>query len=383
MASVRLTRPPHPRLLLDFSSYDPRPPINPPTIPADIYNAFLHPAVPLTIAILYATTVHYYNSKATGQPYWLSKTKAFKYGVLLHNLGLAVYSLWTFIGMTRILHGTIIGPNLLSVPAAERVSGVASTILGFVDSFCKIQDRSASPSALAGMGIAAQGGYSNFSSSSSHLTIDVSGTELVRPGLWNAGLGYYGWIFYLSKFYEVIDTMIIIAKGKKSSSLQTYHHAGAMVSMWAGIRWMAPPIWIFCWYNSGIHTLMYTYYTLSTLNIRVPNAIKRSLTTMQITQFLVGGSGAAIHLFIKYRASGEDGEYVRCLSHMGQELAVVINCVYLTPLTFLFVRFFIRSYLSPGKSGAKKVEKQRAVNEVKAEGESSAVAKEGGVFKRA
>ncbi|RPB21178.1 hypothetical protein L211DRAFT_760994, partial [Terfezia boudieri ATCC MYA-4762] len=280
----------------------------PPTIPADIYNAFLHPAVPLTIAILYATTVHYYNSKATGQPYWLSKTKAFKYGVLLHNLGLAVYSLWTFIGMTRILHGTIIGPNLLS------------------------------------------GGYSNFSSSSSHLTIDVSGTELVRPGLWNAGLGYYGWIFYLSKFYEVIDTMIIIAKGKKSSSLQTYHHAGAMVSMWAGIRWMAPPIWIFCWYNSGIHTLMYTYYTLSTLNIRVPNAIKRSLTTMQITQFLVGGSGAAIHLFIKYRASGEDGEYVRCLSHMGQELAVVINCVYLTPLTFLFVRFFIRSYLSPGKS---------------------------------
>ena len=103
---------------------------------------------------------------------------------------------------------------------------------------------------------------------------------------------------------------------------------------------------------------------------------------MQITQFLVGGSGAAIHLFIKYRASGEGGEYVRCLSHMGQELAVVINCVYLTPLTFLFVRFFIRSYLSPGKGGAKKVEKKE-VKEVKAEGESSGVAKEGGVVKRA
>ena len=103
---------------------------------------------------------------------------------------------------------------------------------------------------------------------------------------------------------------------------------------------------------------------------------------MQITQFLVGGSGAAIHLFIKYRASGEDGEYVRCLSHMGQELAVVINCVYLTPLTFLFVRFFIRSYLSPRKGGAKKVEKKE-VKEVTAEGKSSGVAKEGGVVKRA
>lgn len=104
---------------------------------------------------------------------------------------------------------------------------------------------------------------------------------------------------------------------------------------------------------------------------------------MQITQFLVGGSGAAIHLFIKYRASGEDGEYVRCLSHMGQELAVVINCVYLTPLTFLFVRFFIRSYLSPGKGGAKKIERKEEVKEVKAEGESSGVAKDGGVIRRA
>ena len=51
----------------------------------------------------------------------------------------------------------------------------------------------------------------------------------------------------------------------------------------------------------------------------------------------------------------------------------MINCVYLTPLTYLFVRFFIRSYLSPGKKGAKKVEQVREVN---AEGESSGVAKD-------
>jgi len=68
---------------------------------------------------------------------------------------------------------------------------------------------------------------------------------------------------------------------------------------------------------------------------------------------------------------------------MGQELAVVINCAYLTPLTFLFVRFFIRSYLSQGKGGARKVEKKEEVKDVKAEGESSGVAKEEGVIKRA
>ena len=44
----------------------------------------------------------------------------------------------------------------------------------------------------------------------------------------------------------------------------------------------------------------YTYYTLSALGYRVPNFVKRTLTTMQITQFLVGASFAAVHLFVSY-----------------------------------------------------------------------------------
>jgi len=76
--------------------------------------------------------------------------------------------------------------------------------------------------------------------------------------VWNEGLAFWGWIFYLSKFYEVLDTAIIIAKGKRSSTLQTYHHAGAMLCMWAGIRYMSPPIWMFALVNSGIHALMVT-----------------------------------------------------------------------------------------------------------------------------
>ena len=74
--------------------------------------------------------------------------------------------------------------------------------------------------------------------------------------LWNEGIAFYGWLFYISKFYEVMDTLIILAKGKRSSLLQTYHHAGAMICMWAGIRYMSPPIWMFVCVNSGIHALM-------------------------------------------------------------------------------------------------------------------------------
>lgn len=74
--------------------------------------------------------------------------------------------------------------------------------------------------------------------------------------IWNEGLAFYGWLFYLSKFYEVVDTAIVLAKGKETSFLQTFHHTGAMMSLWAGIRYMSPPIWMFVFINSGIHALM-------------------------------------------------------------------------------------------------------------------------------
>lgn len=244
--------------------------------------------------------------------------------------------------------------------------------------------------------------------------------------LWNEGLAFFGWLFYLSKFYEVLDTVIILAKGKRSSLLQTYHHAGAMMCMWAGIRFMSPPIWMFVQFNSGIHALMYFYYTLAALGIKVPNRIKKSLTTLQISQFIIGASFAFTHLVVAYqipanipyiythgvasavssaatsvasaaptivagwgpwlkkavlRAVGDEGlaenvrgpsggrfgidalkaeisdhnrqeiryrlEYpkVHCLDTSGQAFAIWLNVLYLLPLTYLFGRFFVTSYL--------------------------------------
>jgi len=118
--------------------------------------------------------------------------------VLLHNLFLAVYSLWTFIGMAGAINRSIVTSR--GVP-------------GVVESLCKIRPETR----FEGVEIREMEG---------------------GVGLWEEGLAFYGWLFYLSKFYEVLDTAIIIAKGKKSSLLQTYHHAGAMICMWAGIRFV-------------------------------------------------------------------------------------------------------------------------------------------------
>lgn len=175
----------------------------------------------------------------------------------------------------------------------------------------------------------------------------------------------------------------------------------------------------------------------------IPQALKRSLTTMQIIQFLVGATYATLHSFVSYtvtvqvpsipatississsasviatsaaaiatstgvsnlikkllyRAVGEEGlaenvnapafsnpaqsptpskhprvgapyipkytteiRTIPCIDTSGQTFAIWLNVIYLTPLTFLFVRFFIKSYIrrtsgaaAAGKKGGRK-----------------------------
>lgn len=173
------------------------------SIPNSLYHAFLDPRVPLTIAALYATIVHTFNTRSNGTPYRIAKTRGFKLFVIAHNLFLAVYSLWTFVGMCMAVNRSIV--------TTRGVSGV-------VESLCKIRPET------------------RFGADLTQLPEDLLGQGPV--GMWEEGLAFYGWLFYLSKFYEVVDTAIIILKGKKSSLLQTYHHAGAMICMWAGIRYV-------------------------------------------------------------------------------------------------------------------------------------------------
>ena len=142
-------------------------------------------------------------------------------------------------------------------------------LAGAVDALCKIQGP-------RGIGDAAtyneSTGAWGIMNQSLRLAADGLAPDSSDVGrIWNEGLAFYGWLFYISKFYEVIDTFIILAKGKKSSFLQTYHHAGAMMCMWAGIRYMAPPIWMFVLVNAGLHALMVSYSLLTFLSVTNKN----------------------------------------------------------------------------------------------------------------
>ncbi|PVU86076.1 hypothetical protein BB561_006822 [Smittium simulii] len=103
---------------------------------------------------------------------------------------------------------------------------------------------------------------------------------------WNSGMFQLAYIFYLSKYYEVVDTAIILLKGRRSSTLQTYHHAGAIMCMFLGVYYVPSAIFYFVVVNSFIHSIMYSYYALSSLGFHPPG--KKYLTSLQITQFLLG-----------------------------------------------------------------------------------------------
>lgn len=91
--------------------------------------------------------------------------------------------------------------------------------------------------------------------------------------------------------------------------------------------------------------------------------LKRTLTAVQIAQFSIGYILGLCYLFIAYNSpharisTGRDDvlndelrhTVVPCLHTPGHLAVLLLGGLYLGPLIYLFVRFFVRSYLSAAK----------------------------------
>ncbi|KAJ5350625.1 hypothetical protein N7541_008352 [Penicillium brevicompactum] len=293
--------------------------LRPVSINSTIFDISLDLQFPLTFAVLYISAVvllNRINASRQYRPWGFSKKPTFRAFVVVHNALLALFSAWTFYGICHALKNCWPGqgPNYYT-----------------------------------------------------HIAEVICGTDSKAA----KGSAYIGWIFYMSKFYEVLDTMVILARGKKSSLLQTYHHAGVMLCGWASLKYESPALLVGIVLNSGIHTLMYSYFTLQSLGFAIPMAIKRSLTSLQIAQFLAGFVWGYAYFFVKYTVpfdaavsqtagANSRGEYgvsaidgaeevgygrvVSCLSDSGEAFTILLTTAYVLPLLLLFVRFFIASY---------------------------------------
>ncbi|GMG19787.1 unnamed protein product [Ambrosiozyma monospora] len=254
-------------------------------------------------------------------PIAFSKTPAFKYLVLLHNVFLCVFSLWSFLGVTMNIHHT----------RTERIPSIVSSQLNEASS-------------------AASSGWDNFVYSICDLN---NGILLDHDGF--KGLNFYAYWFYMSKYYEMIDTVIILMKGRQAMFLQIFHHAGAVLCMWTGARFASPPCWIFVVFNSCVHTVMYFYYTLCCLHFPVPVKFKKSLTSFQIIQFIIGACVISSHQFMNY-FDLDSGEYKNCVPDIEKHLSIICNVWFCIFLTYLFRQFFVQSYQKKLKKLQKKID---------------------------
>lgn len=92
--------------------------------------------------------------------------------------------------------------------------------------------------------------------------------------------------FYISKYYEFIDTFLLYLNGKKPIFLQKYHHIGAVICWHLCYFYKVEGIWIATLLNSFVHTTMYLYYLGCLLKIQQLKIIKRYITTLQLCQLI-------------------------------------------------------------------------------------------------
>jgi fatty acid elongase 3 len=150
--------------------------------------------------------------------------------------------------------------------------------------------------------------------------------------IWDGTAGFWTYIFYLSKYYELIDTVILCLKKKTLITLHVWHHTSMLFVVWSWLYfpWLEGSLW--CTFaNSLIHTGMYTYYLKATLGEKV--WWKKYMTSAQIVQFISGLVVVAIFAYM-HSTKGCSGNPTTGF------ISTAVNCSFLT----MFGQFYKKSY---------------------------------------
>ncbi len=90
--------------------------------------------------------------------------------------------------------------------------------------------------------------------------------------------------FMMSKVVELCDTLFVVLRKQKLVLLHWYHHATVLVYAWYSFaEWQAPGRW-FMVVNLAVHSLMYSYYALKAMRVRIPRQVAMGITLLQLSQ---------------------------------------------------------------------------------------------------
>lgn len=149
-------------------------------------------------------------------------------------------------------------------------------------------------------------------------------------------------LFFWSKYIEWIDSVFLLMGGKPISVLHGFHHLGAPIAMGSMVAAGSEYVWIFVFWNSFVHTIMYFYYGCSGIGIKL-RVIRPWITSMQIVQFCTG----LPYLYVTYRTMSSPGG--GC-ANPGTTFAFYYQWIYVGSVLGLFMNFFVQQYVAPKKA---------------------------------
>ena len=168
----------------------------------------------------------------------------------------------------------------------------------------------------------------------------------------SGALFFWSYVYYLSKYYELLDTIIGLLRGSRMPNfgLQVYHHAVVLFMSWAWCETAQSLQFGGLIFNTFVHVAMYAYYTCTSLKIRVPKILKLGITQLQIVQFLTSFVLFILSVRVNW-ARGAAGEQVCAGYNANGYYAVWFNLLFNATLLVSFVDVFKTNAKKPEEEG--------------------------------
>lgn len=154
-------------------------------------------------------------------------------------------------------------------------------------------------------------------------------------------LFWWSYVYYISKYYELLDTVIVLIKGSTPPHffLHVYHHSVVVYMAWLWLEVSQTLQFGGLLFNAFVHVIMYYYYYLLARGIRP--TWKNMVTRVQIVQFM-----SSLLLLCPTLYSVYNKGWYHCAGMNG----VVFNCIFNLTLLFQFSNvLFINKKKAAGK----------------------------------
>jgi len=146
--------------------------------------------------------------------------------------------------------------------------------------------------------------------------------------------GFWTWLFTLSKLPELGDTVFIVLRKQQLIFLHWYHHLTVLIYVFYCFSQTTSSARWFMVMNYFVHSVMYSYFALRAMRVRVPKPVAMSITALQLVQMVIGCT--INYTAFQYKQSGRECSVT--------DSNLMYGSLMYASYFVLFARFFYQAY---------------------------------------